>query len=57
VGSDILILLYLFMSKLLMTFRPLLYLLPLPVSTCPDKISQQSRSYTLYFSLKENEIE
>jgi hypothetical protein len=47
VGSDILILLYLFMSKLLMTFRPLLYLLPLPVSTCPDKISQQSRSYTL----------
>jgi hypothetical protein len=33
-----------------MTFFPLLYPLLLPLSTCPDKISQQSHSYTPIFT-------
>ncbi len=32
-------------------YSTLLYALLLPLSTCPDKISQQSRSYTPIFCL------
>src|SRR5260370_31615459 len=45
--NDILILLHIFMKHFLMTCFPLLYALLLSLSTCPDKISQQSHEFVV----------
>jgi hypothetical protein len=42
------LLLHRFIKSFLMASFSLLYALLLPLSTCPDKISQQSHSYTLF---------